>query len=101
MSLGELQNLTMLAVARLGPDAYAGEIGRTLAELAQRDLSVSTIFVTLTRLEDQGLLRSTRGETPRRGGRARRVFEVTEAGWDALRATRAASERLWDGLEPG
>ena len=78
-------------------DAYIGPG----AGVAERDVSVSTVFVTLTRLEDQGLVRSARGEAPARGGRQTRIFTLTEAGWEALRRTREASERLWSGLEPG
>jgi DNA-binding PadR family transcriptional regulator len=99
MTLGDLQNLTMLAVARLGPDATAGRIRELLAELADRDVAVSTVFVTLTRLEDQGLLSSHLGDAPTRGGRRTRVFALTKRGWEAVRRTRAASERLWEGLE--
>lgn len=101
MSLGAFQNLTMLAVARLGSRAVSGEIRRILAEVGGREVSVSTVFVTLTRLEDRGLLTSIRGDTPARGGRRVRVFSVTESGWEALREARAASERLWEGLETG
>lgn len=101
MTLGDLQNLTMLAVARLGRRAFAREIRTLLAEVAEREVSVSTIFVTLTRLEDQGLLKSAQGEAPTRGGRRVRIFSLTETGWEALRRTRKASERLWSGLEPG
>jgi PadR family transcriptional regulator len=101
MTLGDLQNLTMLAVARLEPRAFAREIRTVLGEVAGRDVSVSTVFVTLTRLEDQGMLRSARGEAPARGGRRTRIFSLTDAGWEALRRTRKASERLWSELEPG
>lgn len=101
MSLGDLQNLTLLAVARLGPDAWTRPIRAELDEVAGREVSVSTVFVTLTRLEDQGLVRSREGEAPARGGRARRIFTLTEAGWDAVREARAESERMWAGLEGG
>jgi PadR family transcriptional regulator PadR len=101
VTLGDLQNLTMLAVARLGPRAFAREVRTLLSEVAERDVSVSTVFVTLTRLEDQGLVSSARGEVPARGGRRTRIFSLTEAGWEALRRTREASERLWSGLETG
>lgn len=101
MTLGDLQNLTMLAVARLGPRAWAREIRTLLAEVARREVSVSTVFVTLTRLENQGLVTSTRGEAPARGGRPVRIFTLTQAGWEAVRGAREASERLWSGLEPG
>jgi DNA-binding PadR family transcriptional regulator len=88
-------------VARLGRDAFARSIRETLSRVAGRDVSVSTVFVTLTRLEDQGLLISRRGAAPERGGRATRIFSLTDAGWEALRRTHEASERLWEGLEPG
>ena len=101
MTLGSLQYLTMLAVARLGREAWAGPIREMLADVAGRDVSVSTVFVTLTRLEDQGLLGSERGDTPDRGGRARRIFSLTEPGWAAIHETRAAAGRMWSGLEPG
>lgn len=101
MSIGDLQNLTMLAVARLGPSAFAREIRDLLAEEVGRDVAVSTVFVTLTRLEDHGLLTSARGQPPARGGRPTRIFSLTEAGRVALRDTRTASERLWEGLELG
>ena len=101
MSLGDLQNLTMLAVARLGPEAVARTIRQLLADTVGREVSVSTVFVTLTRLEDRGLLESELGEAPEHGGRRSRVFRVTDRGWATLRAARAASERLWEGLERG
>ncbi|HZD05885.1 MAG TPA: helix-turn-helix transcriptional regulator [Longimicrobiales bacterium] len=100
MALGELQYLTLLAVARLGSGAFAREVREVLRDVAGRDVSVSTVFVTLTRLEDQGLLHSEPGEPPARGGRATRLFALTEEGWTAVRETRDASRRMWDGLEP-
>ncbi|MEK9499595.1 PadR family transcriptional regulator [Gaopeijia maritima] len=100
MPLGDLQYLTLLAVARLGARAVAATVRAELAAVADRDVAVSTAFVTLTRLEDRGLLTSTRGDRPERGGRAVRIFSLTEAGWDELRATRAASERMWEGVDP-
>jgi PadR family transcriptional regulator PadR len=99
MTLGDLQNLTMLAVARLGPDAVARRVREVLAEVARREVSVSTVFVTLTRLEDQGLLASRAGAAPERGGRQTRIFSLTERGWEALRRTRESSEALWESLE--
>lgn len=99
MSLGDLQQLTMLAVVRLGPEAYGSAIRDELAEVAAREVAVPTVYVTLVRLEEQGLVRST--EEPRddgRGGRARRVFELTPAGWEALQETRAAMSRMWRGV---
>lgn len=99
MSLGELQQLTMLAVARLGAKAYGASIQDELAKVANRRVFVPTVYVTLVRLEERGLVRSK--EEPRpggRGGRARRVFELTSSGWDALGEARVAANRMWQGV---
>ena len=99
MSLGDLQQMTMLAVARLGGDAYGAAIRRELIDVAHRKVSVPTVYVTLVRLEEQGLVSSS--EVSREGeggGRARRVFRVTAKGWSALERARVAMDRLWDGV---
>ena len=99
MSLGELQQLTMLAVTRLKADAYGAAIREELLRVAGRGVSVPTVYVTLVRLEEHGLVEST--EAPReegRGGRARRVFRLTPAGWSALDKARASMARMWDGV---
>jgi len=95
MSLGDLSNLAMLAVAHLGRDAHSGAIRELLSEEAGREVTVSTVFVTLTRLEDQGLLDSAKGDAPARGGRARRIFSVTESGWERLREARDTATHMW------
>lgn len=99
MSLGEFQQLAMLAVARLGAGAYGAGIQAELAEVAGREVSVPTVYVTLIRLEEQGLVRSTEEPPPEgQGGRARRVFELTADGWTALDEARAESDRMWRGV---
>lgn len=99
MSLGELQQLVMLAVVRLGDEAYGAAIRDELQRVAERRVSVQTVWVTLVRLEKQGLVEST--EVPREageGGRARRVFDLTQDGWSSLRAAQASMARMWDGV---
>jgi PadR family transcriptional regulator, regulatory protein PadR len=97
MSLGDLQQLVMLAVVRLRDDAYGAAIRDELCRVAKRDVSVQTIWVTLVRLEEKGLVDST--EVPRlEGGRARRIFLVTPAGWRALEAARASAAQMWEGV---
>ncbi len=99
MSLGDLQQVAMLAVARLGADAYGAAIRDELLRVAKRKVSVQTVWVTLVRLENQGLVDSTEG--PRvegRRGRARRVFRLTPAGWSALDTARGSMARMWEGV---
>ncbi len=99
MSLGDLQQMTMLAVARLGDEAYGAAIRDELLAVAGRKAAVPTVYVTLVRLEEQGLVKSS--EAPgagARGGRSRRVFRLTPDGWQALDHARVAMSRLWEGV---
>ena len=99
-TLGELEQLLMLAVARSGEQAYGAEIQRDLEDSASRSLTISTIYVTLVRLEKKGLVRSRRAEpTPVRGGKAKRLFELTPDGVTALKESHAVLERMWKGVE--
>lgn len=98
-SLGELQQLLMLALLRLEDDAYGAAIRRELAEVAGRKLSISAIYVTLVRMEEQCLVASHDGEVPATGGRPRRCFSVTPSGIEALKATRDAADKMWSGVE--
>lgn len=97
MSIGDLQQLAMLAVARLGAEAYGAAIREELAEVAGRRVSVQTVWVTLVRLEEQGLTASTEVPAPE-GGRPRRVFRLTPDGWSALEDARVSMARMWDGV---
>lgn len=91
--------MAMLAVVRLDSDAYGAAIRQELLRIAGRNVSVQTVWVTLVRLEKQGIVESA--ETPNdAGGRPRRVFRLTPTGWQALEAARASMDRLWEGVVP-
>jgi PadR family transcriptional regulator len=99
LSLGSLELAALLAVARLGDDAYGLAVRRDLAERTGRDYSVGAVYTTLQRLEDKGLLRSRASEPlPVRGGRSRRHFIITGAGARALRAAERNAAALWAGV---
>ncbi len=97
--LGEFEQLVLLAVLRLGDEAYAVPIRQAIEDAAARSVSRGALYTTLDRLEAKGLLSSRMGEpTVERGGRARRYHLVTPAGLRALRAARDAVSRLSAGL---
>jgi DNA-binding PadR family transcriptional regulator len=97
--LGELEQVVLLAVLRVGEGAYGVPVQREIARQTGRDLTLATVHKTLSRLEDKGLAVSHTGEpTPTRGGRRRRHYAVTAAGERALRESLAALGRLTQGL---
>ncbi|HSA57111.1 MAG TPA: PadR family transcriptional regulator [Gemmatimonadaceae bacterium] len=98
--LGSLQQLVLLVTLRLGEDAYGAAIQRELEQLTGRRLSIATVYVTMERLEAQGLARSWLGpSTPERGGKAKRYYAVTTRGTQALRRARTELQRAWAGLD--
>jgi DNA-binding PadR family transcriptional regulator len=95
--LGDLEELVLLAVRRLGEEADGGRVREQLSEHAERSVSVSTVYVTLMRLEEKGYARSWKGEpSGTRGGKAKRHYALTPEGVDALERVRAVRERMWD-----
>jgi PadR family transcriptional regulator PadR len=98
--LGELEQIVLLAVLRLGDEAYAVPILEVIERDTGRRIARGALYTALDRLEAKGCLRSRIGEPiAERGGRARRYFTVTAAAVRSLKASRQALQRLWNGLE--
>jgi PadR family transcriptional regulator PadR len=98
--LGELEQIVLLAVLRLGDKAYAVPILDEIKAQSGRAVARGALYTALDRLEAKGCLRSRLGEPlAERGGRARRYFTVTPAAVRALKDSRLALMRLWRGLE--
>ena len=99
--LGEFEQLILLALARLGDDAYGVTIRETLVERTRRRPSFGAIYSTLRRLEDNGLVRSYTGEPEAvRGGRAKKHVALTSRGRAALCEAHGAIVRMAEGV-PG
>ncbi len=100
--LGELEQVVMLAILRVEDGAYGVAIAREIAQRTGRELTLATIYKTLARLEEKGLVASRAGEpTPVRGGRRKRYYALTTAGRAELRAGLRALRRMTHGLAVG
>jgi PadR family transcriptional regulator PadR len=98
-SLGRLELSVLLAVARLGDDAYGLAVRRDVSARMGRDYSVGAVYTTLQRLEDKGLLRSRPTDPlPVRGGRSRRLFKLTAGGARAMREAERIAASVWAGI---
>lgn len=98
--LGELEQMILLAILRLGSDAYGMAIRDELSDQAGREVTRSAAYITLERLAKKGYLTTRMGEpTPERGGRAKRYYQLTAAGKEALRESGRAFMSLWAGQE--
>ena len=93
--LGEVEQLVLLAVLRLGDEGYAVPIRDLILAEAGVDLSRGTVYVTLERLERKGYVSSWFSDPQAvRGGKARRIFKLKPAGLAAVRAAKRAVDRL-------
>ena len=99
-TLGELDELVLLATSILYREAYAFAIKQLIHEQAHRTVALPTVHAALYRLEKRGFLRSELGgATTERGGRRKRLFTITNTGMQTLRDVQAARERMWSLLQ--
>ena len=94
--LGYFEEQILTLVLLLGEDAYGKSIVEAYMDQFDRKANLSSVHVTLYRLEDKGLVKSMmRGATKARGGRRKRFFTITNAGLATLRKMKEARVSLW------
>jgi DNA-binding PadR family transcriptional regulator len=99
-ALGDFEQLVLLGVLRLGPDAYGAALRQEIHARSGRDVSINAVYTTLDRLETKGFLKSWIGDpTPQRGGRRRKCYALRPAGLAALQQAYRAVTAMADGLE--
>jgi PadR family transcriptional regulator PadR len=97
--LGGFELLVLLALIRLGDDAYGVPISEAIEESSGREVSLGSVYITLERLERKGLVSSKLGEpTAERGGRAKTYFRITATGLREVRQARQTLMGLWHGV---
>ena len=98
-ALGHFELMVVLAVLRVGEEAYGVPIAHELEENTGRNVLLGSVYAALERLEAKGLIASTLGApTAERGGRAKKYFRVTAKGFREVRETRRTLVKLWKGL---
>ncbi len=84
-SLGDFEQLILLALVRLGPEAYGLTIRQEIEERTGRAVSAGALYTALDRMEKRGLVTSRLGDpTPQRGGKRKRLYTLEPAGERAL-----------------
>jgi PadR family transcriptional regulator PadR len=97
--LGEFELMVLLALIRLGDDAYGVPISREIEQRSGREVALGSVYAALERIEEKGLATSMLGDaTAERGGRAKRYFRITAQGLREVREAQHALVSLWRGL---
>ncbi len=100
-SLGEFEQLVLLAIVRLGSEVYGVPVVAEIEARTGRSVSRAAVYIALRRLESKGLVASRMADpTPERGGRAKRLFRIEPAGVELLRDNRQALLSMWQDIEP-
>ena len=99
-TLGEFEQIVLLAIVRLSDTAYGSTIREEIEERTARSVAIGALYTALDRLERKGYVSSVMSDpTPQRGGRARRYYRLRPAGAAALRRSREALTSMWAGVE--
>lgn len=98
--LGEFEQIVLLALLRLGPNAYGVPIRLEIETRTKRSVSVGALYSTLDRLEAKGYVSSWFAEpTAERGGRSKRFFRVEPLGLKAVKRSQQALAVMLEGLD--
>ena len=100
-SLGEFEQLVLLAILQLSDEAYGVSIVEEIERRTGRTVSRPAVYIALRRMGNKALVSSTLAQpTPEPGGRAKRYYRVQKAGLDLLADSRRDLLNMWDGLSP-
>ena len=98
--LGEFEHIVLLAVLRLGNEAYGVTVRQEIEARTGREVSIGAVYATLDRLQGKGYVQSHAGDpTPQRGGRSKRFFNITGKGAAAVKRTQRAFQSMIKGLD--
>ena len=93
--LGEFEHIVLLALLRLGKQAYGMRIRQEIEQRTGRSVAIGAVYATLDRMEAKGYVSSRLGEpTAERGGRAKRFFRIEAEGAEALKRSEEALSRM-------
>ena len=97
--LGELEQLLLMAVLRLGGEASGIDLREELEHRTERVVLPGAVYTIMERLVGRRLVSSYTGEAaPERGGRRRKYYRIEPAGGRALATSYRQVQRMAEGL---
>lgn len=97
-SLGNLEEMILLVVAIMhGDETYGFAVMLEYQKQTGKSLSMPAVHTVLKRLEQKGFLRSEMGHaTQKRGGKRKRIYQLTQYGYQVLAEIQENRTRLWN-----
>ena len=101
ITISSQEEIVLLLVGNLQPSAYAYSLKKEMQEQLDKTVSLASIHTVLYRLEKYGLLQSTMGGvSASRGGRSKRLYQLTNRGFSVVDEIRTMRNSLWEGMSP-
>lgn len=96
-SLTRKEELIILSILNLDRDAYLIAIVDHISKVTGKKASVTSVYFPLNRLEELELIKSEFGEaTAVRGGRRKKIYTITQLGFEVLDEHKRISDLLWN-----
>lgn len=95
--LSRTEEFILLAVLFLKDEAYSVKIHKRLNKITGKTWSYGALFISLEQLVKKGyLLSSLTDPLPERGGRSKRIYNITPYGQKALNEIKRLEQIMWD-----
>ena len=95
-NLGSLEELILLLVMVMKKEAYGVSLADEYRRIKGKNISIPAIHTVLKRLEKKGFLNSKVGAATKiRGGRRKRIYSITDAGYEAINDIQQSRNALW------
>lgn len=94
--LGNLEEMVLMMVILVNGEAYGITIREAYVKQYKQEISLSAIHTVLRRLEQKGFLQSEMGgASTDRGGRRKRLYEITPYGYKKVTQAQSERNRIW------
>jgi len=94
--ISKAEEMVLLAIWRLGNDAYGVSVRRQIRKDTGKDYTYGTLYGLLRQMGRKGYIQKIKGEPlPKKGGRGKTYFKLTPEGIRALKDAIALHKRMW------
>jgi DNA-binding PadR family transcriptional regulator len=95
--LTRLEEAILVSILKLGDEAYGVPINCEVSRIFEKKYTLGGLYFALDQLvRKEYLMKRNSNPTPKRGGRSKSFYRLTQEGKDALETVRRHQVKLWD-----
>jgi PadR family transcriptional regulator PadR len=98
--LSKAEEIVLLAIWRIGQNAYGVTIRKKIERDSGKNYTYGTLYGLLRQLAFKGFIRKRLGDpAPKKGGRRKTYFDLTQEGRQALKEAIQLHHRVWKDID--